>query len=107
LSSSSSSGNDSDDGYANAPGGPDGPDGLDGGPGPVDDHDSDDSVVVLYDSSVRRGQGDGAALLQFRDVANVLSNALDNLPQNPQPVDDANLETFLGTVVSSIVFEYQ
>jgi len=87
------------------------PDGLDGGHDHVDDHDSDDSVVVLYDSSVRRGRGDGAALMQFRAVSNILSNVIDNLPQNPQPVDDADadadLEALLGTVVSSIIFEYQ
>jgi hypothetical protein len=60
---------------------------------------------MVFDSRERRGQGPGAALLQ--DIASVLSQALDSLPQTMTLMDDVSLETFLGSVVTSVTFEYQ
>jgi hypothetical protein len=62
---------------------------------------------VVYDSRERRGEGPGAALLQLHRVTSVLSQALDIMPPNMQLLDDTSLETLLGSVVTSIAFEYQ
>jgi len=85
-SGSSSSEDDNDDNDAS------GPEDGHGGDGGIGDSDSDDSVVVVYDSRARRGQGDGAALLQLQNVTGVLSDALDCLPPGLD-ADDISLET--------------
>jgi hypothetical protein len=95
-SSSSSSSSDPDDDDS----GTDGqviPDGYIGAPDRDDDHDdvSDDSVRIVYDSHIRRGEGPGAALLNLLSFLESIQDV--QLP----PSFDANFEVVLWTHLTS------
>jgi hypothetical protein len=93
--SSSSSSSDPDDDS-----GTDGqviPDGYVGAPDHDDDHDdnSDDSVRIVYDSRIRRGEGPNAALLNLMSFLESIQDV--QLP----PSFDANFEVVLWTHLTS------
>jgi hypothetical protein len=93
--SSSSSSSDPDDDS-----GTDGqviPDGYVGAPDHDDDHDdnSDDSVRIVYDSRIRRGEGPNAALLNLLSFLESIQDV--QLP----PSFDANFEVVLWTHLTS------
>jgi hypothetical protein len=73
------------------------PDGYVGAPEHDDDHDgdSDDSVRIVYDSRVRRGEGPNAALLNLMSFLESIQGV--QLP----PSFDANFEVVLWTHLTS------
>jgi hypothetical protein len=73
------------------------PDGYVGAPDHDDDHDdnSDDSVRIVYDSRIRRGEGPNAALLNLMSFLESIQDV--QLP----PSFDANFEVVLWTHLTS------
>jgi hypothetical protein len=73
------------------------PDGYVGAPHHDNDHDgdSDDSVRIVYDSRIRRGEGPGAALLNLMSFLESIQDV--HLP----PSFDANFEVVVWTHLTS------